>query len=73
MPPAVWTRARKCVCAWTSCNDYISTVAFVQSVAHPTDATATFVTNLNALIDEMNALYNQRIAQAKRGKEDPEA
>jgi len=53
--------------------DYISTVAFVQSVAHPTDATATFVTNLNALIDETNALYNQRIAQAKRGKEDPEA
>ena len=53
--------------------DYISTVAFVQSVASPTDATATFVTNLNALIDETNALYNQRIAQAKRGKEDPEA
>ena len=53
--------------------DYISTVAFVQSVAHPTEATAAFVTNLNALIDETNALYNQRIAQAKRGKEDPEA
>ena len=53
--------------------DYISTVAFVQSVAHPTDATAAFVTNLNALIDETNALYNQRIAQAKRGKEEPEA
>ena len=53
--------------------DYISTVAFVQSVAHPTEATATFVTNLNALIDETNALYNQRIAQAKRGKEEPEA
>lgn len=52
--------------------DYISTVAFVQSVAHPTDATATFVTNLNALIDETNALYNQRIAQAKRGKTEPE-
>ena len=46
--------------------DYISTVAFVQSVAHPTEATAAFVTNLNALIDETNALYNQRIAQAKR-------
>ena len=30
--------------------DYISTVAFVQSVAHPTEATAAFVTNLNALI-----------------------
>lgn len=53
--------------------DYISTVAFVQSVAHPTDATATFVTNLNALIDETNALYNQRIAQAKRGKTEEEA
>ena len=52
--------------------DYISTVAFVQSVASPTDATAAFVTNLNALIDETNALYNQRIAQAKR-KTDPEA
>ena len=53
--------------------DYISTVAFVQSVAHPTEATAAFVTNLNALIDETNALYNKRIAQAKRGKEEPEA
>ena len=53
--------------------DYISTMAFVQSVAHPTEATAAFVTNLNALIDETNALYNQRIAQAKRGKEEPEA
>ena len=52
--------------------DYIATVAFVQSVAHPTDATATFVTNLNALIDETNALYNQRIAQAKRKKPEPE-
>lgn len=52
--------------------DYISTVAFVQSVAHPTEATAAFVTNLNALIDETNALYNQRIAQAKR-KTEPEA
>lgn len=52
--------------------DYISTMAFVQSVAHPTDATATFVTNLNALIDETNALYNQRIAQAKRKKPEEE-
>lgn len=46
--------------------DYIATVAFVQSVSSPTDATAAFVSNLNALIDETNALYNQRIAQAKR-------
>ena len=53
--------------------DYISTMAFVQSVASPTEATAAFVTNLNALIDETNALYNQRIAQAKRSKEEPEA
>ena len=48
--------------------DYMSTMAFVQSVAHPTEATAAFVTSLNALIDEVNTRYNQRIAQLNRKK-----
>lgn len=48
--------------------DYMTTMAFVQSVAQPTDATATFVSSLNALIDETRALYNQRIGQAKAQK-----
>ena len=39
--------------------------AFAQSVVKPTATTATFINRLNTLIDETNALYNQRIAQAK--------
>ena len=31
----------------------------------PTQETAAFISRLNALVDEMNALYNQRIAQAR--------
>lgn len=48
--------------------DTMTTLAFVQSVAKPTAATAAFVTGLNALIDEVNTLYNQRMAQAKNKK-----
>lgn len=46
--------------------DTMTTLAFVQSVSKPTDITAGFITNVNALIDEVNGLYNQRTAQAKR-------
>lgn len=46
--------------------DCMTTLAFVQSVAQPTDITAAFVRKLNALIDETTALYNQRMAQVKR-------
>lgn len=42
--------------------DEMSTYAFAQSVVKPTATTATFVSRLNALVDETNALYNQRIA-----------
>lgn len=45
--------------------DEISTYAFAQSVVKPTQETAAFISRLNALVDETNALYNQRIAQAR--------
>lgn len=52
--------------------DDMTTMAFVQSVAAPTAETAAFVNNLNALINETSALYNQRIAAAKAAKKKPE-
>ena len=45
--------------------DEMSTYAFAQSVVKPTEETAAFINRLNALVDETNALYNQRIAQAR--------
>ena len=45
--------------------DDMTTIAFVQSVAAPTAETARFVNELNALIDETTALYNQRVGAAK--------
>lgn len=49
-----------------SLYDDMSTMAFVQSIAAPTADTATFVNQLNTLIDETTALYNQRMAAAKK-------
>ena len=46
--------------------DYITTVAFCESVAKPTQATARFISELNAVIDEINALYNQRMGLTKK-------
>lgn len=45
--------------------DEMSTYAFAQSVVKPTQETAAFINRLNALVDETNVLYNQRIAQAR--------
>lgn len=45
--------------------DEMSTYAFAQSVVKHTQETAAFISRLNALVDETNALYNQRIAQAR--------
>jgi len=45
--------------------DLMSTYAFAQSVVNPTQVTANFVNRLNALINETETRYNQRIAQAK--------
>ena len=45
--------------------DEMTTYAFAQSVVKPTATTTTFINRLNTLIDETNALYNQRIAQAR--------
>lgn len=53
--------------------DYLTAMAFVQSVAHPTEATAHFVRSLNALIDEVRASYNQRIAQVRAYRAKQEA
>lgn len=51
-----------------SLYDEMTTLAFVQSVANPTTATADFVRDLNLLVDETTALYNLRIGVAKAGK-----
>ncbi len=48
--------------------DDLTTVAFANSVVNPSEATQTFVAMLNKHIDEARALYNQRIAQAKRNE-----
>ena len=55
--------------------DDMTTIAFVQSVAAPTAETARFVNELNALINETTALYNQRVGIVKAAaqkKEKPE-
>lgn len=44
--------------------DYMTTLAFAQSLIKPTDITANFVSTLNGIITETNMAYNQRIAQA---------
>ena len=49
--------------------DYITTVGFCMSVVTPTADTANFVTQLNAVIDEVNTAYTQRIAQVKAAEE----
>lgn len=48
--------------------DDMTTMAFVQSVANPSEDATLFVKNLNALIDEISALYSLRIAAAKSTK-----
>lgn len=48
--------------------DNIVTMAFVTSVASPSEESTTFVTNINALIDETNTRYNQRRAAEKAHK-----
>ncbi len=45
--------------------DDMTTIAFVRSISAPTAETSRFVSELNALIDETTALYNQRIGAAK--------
>ena len=43
--------------------EHIITMAFVTSVANPTTEATTFVSNMNALIDETMTRYNQRTAK----------
>ena len=40
--------------------DYFMTVIQSHDVVSPTTATTTFISKMNALIEEINALYNQR-------------
>ena len=49
-------------------------IAFVQSVAHPTEGTAAFISQLNTLIDETTNAYKTRvgIAEAEKKKEEEE-
>ena len=58
-------RAKKIRLRMDEDYDEMSTYAFTQSVVKPTQETAAFINRLNALVDETNALYNQRIAQAR--------
>lgn len=52
--------------------DDITTMAFVQSVANPSDEATLFVNEMNALIAETTALYNQRMGVARANKEKEE-
>lgn len=50
--------------------DDLTTIAFVTSVATPSPEATAFVVNMNKLIADTDAAYNQRIAQ--RGKDEEE-
>lgn len=50
--------------------DYMVSVTFANSICYPSEIIDTFIKDLNALIDETRALYNQRIAQAKANKKE---
>ncbi len=50
--------------------DYITTMAFVTSVAKPSDEVTAFVININAIIDETTTRYNQRRAAEKAHKKE---
>lgn len=50
--------------------DYMLSVTFANSICYPSEVIDTFIKDLNALIDETRALYNQRIAQAKANKKE---
>ena len=45
--------------------DYITTMAFVTSVATPSAEATIFITHMNALIKETNTLYKQRTSKPK--------
>lgn len=50
--------------------DYITTMAFVTSVAKPSNEVTAFVININAIIDEITTRYNQRRAAEKAHKKE---
>lgn len=50
--------------------DYITTVAFAHNVVTPSEGIEGYISLVNTTIDEINALYNQRMAQAKEEEEE---
>lgn len=50
--------------------DYITTVAFAHNVITPSSQLANYITQVNAIIDEANTSYKQRMAQTKAKGED---
>lgn len=50
--------------------DYMVNVTFANSICYPSEIIDAFIKDLNALIDETRALYNQRIAQVKANKKE---
>ena len=52
--------------------DNVRNAQNVSIAAKPTEATAQFITELNAVIDEINVLYNLRTAQGKANTKEKE-
>lgn len=50
--------------------EYITTVAFAHNVVNPSDTLEQYIRSVNAIIDETNTAYNQRMAQTKAKGED---
>ena len=50
---------------------YITTVAFAHNVITPSEDITLYINNVNAVISEITASYNQRNAKRKKTEEDP--
>jgi hypothetical protein len=50
---------------------YITTVAFAHNVITPSEDITLYINNMNAVISEITASYNQRNAKRKKTEEDP--
>ena len=48
--------------------NYIATLVFCHSVCHPSDATARYITRLNAIIEETKTAHRQRRSKKVRAK-----
>lgn len=52
--------------------DYMSAMMFAQNMVAPSEEKASFIRLLNTMIDELSALYNQRMAQSRKNKKEDE-